>query len=368
VRDLSYNPANFRREYVQTAERLERVVEELRRSDAIGVDLEMGQRVERLPGGRQEWKHILALIQVASDTVSVLIDPLRCADLSPLAPIMKGPIRKVFLGGGQDIALLQRSGIPAHAIVDVGEIALGIFGRREDGMAALSHRMFGISLDKTVRRADWMVRPLNPTLAAYAYRDAELTLLIYRWFQANYPDIVRSHERDELDPPLPRGTPEWLEIAVTRPSTDALAIVMGFGMDANKEAERLSGDVIAVLRGVTAPRLANRLVRIASDLGLRGVLPDILPLAGSHSSVVRSSAARALGHLGTAEEVEAPLLSLAHDPVEEVRKVAEAALKELATPPPPAVLEEETDETGSLDENTLAALRRLLETTDSEKT
>jgi ribonuclease D len=84
---------------VQTAERLDRVVEELRRSDAIGVDLEMGQRVVRLPGGRQEWKHILALIQVASDTVSVLIDPLRCGDLSPLAPIMKGPTRKVFLGG-----------------------------------------------------------------------------------------------------------------------------------------------------------------------------------------------------------------------------------------------------------------------------
>jgi len=121
-----------------------------------------------------------------------------------------------------------------------------------------------------------------------------------------------------------------------------------------------------VLRGVTAPRLANRLVRIASDLGLRGVVPDILPLAGSHSSVVRSSAARALGHLGTAEEVEAPLRALAHDPVQEVRKVAEAALKELATPPPPVVLEEETDETGSLDDNTLAALRRLLETTDSE--
>jgi len=368
VRDLSYNPATFRREYVQTAERLERVVEELRESDAIGVDLEMGQRVERLPGGRQEWKHILALIQVASDTVSVLIDPLRCRDLSPLAAIMKGPIRKVFLGGGQDIVLLQRHKIPAHAIVDVGEIALGIFGRREDGMAALSHRIFGLSLDKTIRRADWMVRPINPTLAAYAYRDAELTLLIYRWFQANYPDVVHAHERDELDPPLPRGTPEWLEIAVTKPSADALAVVMGCGIDVSQDAGRLSGDVIAVLRGVTAPRLANRLVRIASDLGLRGVLPDILPLTRSHSSVVRSSAARALGHLGTPVEVEAPLQALAHDPIEEVRKVAEAALKELAAPPPPVALEEEVDETGSLDENTLSALRRLLETTEPDKT
>ena len=57
-------------------------------------------------------------------------------------------------------------------------------------MAALSRRIFGLSLDKSVRRTDWMHRPLNPALLAYAYRDAELTLLIYRWFQEHYPEAV----------------------------------------------------------------------------------------------------------------------------------------------------------------------------------
>ena len=198
-----YRPGQFRRLLVQDDTELARVVDELEQSEAIGVDLEMGQRAERKAGGYQEWVHILALIQIASPELSVAIDPLRISKLQLLAPLMGGPVRKVFLGGGQDASLLERSGIPARSIVDVGEVALAIFGRREDGMAALAHRVFGISLDKTVRRADWLVRPINPVLLAYAHRDAELTLLLFRWFEREYPEVVKYHERYELDPQLP---------------------------------------------------------------------------------------------------------------------------------------------------------------------
>jgi hypothetical protein len=327
--DVTYDPARWRRVHVQDEATLRQVAAELQHAPAIGVDLEMGQRVERRPGGQQEWIHILALVQIASDTLSVIVDPLRCRDLSPLRPIMVGPARKVFLGGGQDVALLEKAGLPPRTIVDVGEIGLAIYGRREDGMAALSRRMFGLSLDKTVRRTDWMVRPLNPTLLTYAYRDAELTLTIYHWFQQHFPDVVRDHERLLLDPPLPKDTAEWLRAAFGRQSGDAYAIAMEQGIDPRSHVDRLSADVEHVLGQVSAPRMVNRLVRIATDLGLQPVVPSILPLVQSSSSLLRASVARSLGKLSTQEVVEAPLEQLKQDSVEEVQRAAASALKEL---------------------------------------
>jgi 3'-5' exonuclease/HEAT repeats len=367
--NVGYDPTRWRRVHVQDVTALCEVTKELMCADAIGVDLEMGQRVERKPGGQQEWIHILALVQIASDTLSVIVDPLRCTDLSPLGPLLAGPIRKVFLGGGQDVALLEKAGIPARNIVDVGEIGLAIYGRREDGMAALSRRMFGLSLDKTVRRTDWMVRPLNPTLLSYAYRDAELTLTIYRWFTANYPDVVRAHERVLLDPPLPLGTPEWLEIAFAKQSGEAYTIAMERGLDPRSHAPRLTTDLSAALREVSAPRMVNKLVRMAADLGLEALVPAILPLIKSSSSLVRASAARALGRLASPEIGKGLLEGLKDDPIEEVRKTAGTALKEMKkrVSEPDAQPEDEPSEpVPSLDDDTRSALQRLLQQMESE--
>lgn len=97
--EIQYRPECYRREYVESPDALQRAVDDLFGADAVGVDIEMGQRMIRRPGGVQEWKHILALIQLASDEVSVVVDPLRCSDLSPLTPLLGGKTTKVFLGG-----------------------------------------------------------------------------------------------------------------------------------------------------------------------------------------------------------------------------------------------------------------------------
>ena len=122
----AYNPLQFERVHIRTDDALKAIAPRFESADAVGIDIEMGQHVERRPGGVQEWTHILALIQIASESLSVVIDPLRCRDLSPLRPLLAGKTRKVFLGGGQDSALLESAGIPAHNIVDVGEIALAV--------------------------------------------------------------------------------------------------------------------------------------------------------------------------------------------------------------------------------------------------
>lgn len=362
----AFRVAPHRRVLVTDTQALRVEVEALSESPAVGVDLEMGQRVERRPGGLQEWKHILALIQIASDDLSVVVDPLRCDDLSPLRPLMAGQTRKVFLGGGQDVALLEGADIPARNIVDVGEVALGIWGRREDGMAALSRRMFGLSLDKTVRRADWLARPLNPTLLAYAHQDAELTLMIYQWFQQHYPMEVALHERLELDPRLDLSTPAWLLAVMRRSPSDALLALAECGLDRDKDREQIDGALARLLETLLPPRQLSRLLRVIGELEARSLVPLVLAYTEYSTSIVRAAAARTLGAIGELDLVEVALTPLKEDPVEDVRKAADGALKELRRPrrrEPESV--EASPEDTSIDEGARSALEALLRQMES---
>ncbi|MGH2442135.1 MAG: hypothetical protein ACRDFX_03095 [Chloroflexota bacterium] len=347
----------FRRVLVEDATGLHFLLPELNRQQVLGIDLEMGQRVIRKPGGVQEWTHTLALIQIAAGDLSVVIDPLRCPTDS-LAPLMSGPARKVFLGGGQDAALLDKAGIPAINIADVGEVAYALYGRREDGMAALAMRIFGISLDKTVRRTDWLLRPLNPTLLAYAHRDAELTLGIYHWFQREHPEVLRMHERPVLDESLPSTAPPWLLQAVSRSSVDAVGVVMAHDLSPATDVEVLADAIRPYLARETAPRLLNRLVRVAGDLHCVPLLPYIEGLVTSRSSLLRASAARAIGQLGEGEKGEASLRQLLEDPVLDVRRSAEGGLRELRRPSRPIEAEVE-EEQPSIGGDALSALEAL---------
>jgi hypothetical protein len=360
---------SFRRVFAASEDALLAVLPELEAGDVVAVDVEMGQRVHRRPGGYQEWIHILALIQLAAGTVSVVVDPLRCSVL-PLRGLMAGNARKVFLGGGQDAALLEKAGIPARNIVDVGEAAYALFGRREDGMAALARRIFDLSLDKTVRRTDWMARPINPTLLAYAHRDAELTLAIFRWFEREHPEILRFHQRRELETSLPAGAPPWLTLCLERSSPDPIAVVMAQGLDPARDADRLADEMRPYLTETDAPRLLNKLLRLAGDLGLSALTPDILPLAESRSSLLRASAARAIGQIADSEVAEPVLFRLKDDPIEDVRKAATAAEHDLRARTKKQKEEDELveeDEAPSLGGDALSALLQLKERLESSE-
>lgn len=362
-----YAPSDFRRVYVETQADLELVAEELAGAEAVGVDLEMGQRMRREMGGERIWSHVIALVQIASDHLSAVIDPLRCADLSPLMPLMHGPARKVFLGGGQDAALLGREDLLPRNVVDVGEVALGLFGRKQDGMAALALRIFGLTLDKTVRRTDWLSRPLNGGLITYAHRDAELTLLIYHWFVKHYSAELRAHEREYLEPTAPPGTPPWLQEAMRRSSQDLGFVLTEHGLDTARDQDLITREVGCALDQARSPRQAGRLMRIAGDLHLADLAPAVAQRASEPSSITRAAVARSLGAIGNPEVAGPVLDKLAEDPLEDVRTAVEHARKAMerakAAPEDEEAADtgkaEESD--GSLDDETRAALQRLLE-------
>ena len=76
------------------------------------------------------------------------------------------------------------------------------------------------------------------------------------------------------------------------------------------------------------PLYRNRLLRLIADLSLTQLTPDIVPLLHSVASDERASGARTLGRLGV-KSVQDSLRPLLADPVDDVRKAAQAALRNL---------------------------------------
>ena len=355
------SPPSYRRVLVERFDDLAAVLPPLMHADAIGLDVEMGQRIERLPGGLTKGKQVLALVQIAGGDLSVVIDPLRVRDLSPLRPLMaaRSPV-KVVLGGATDVQLLHEHNLPVRTITDLGEMAVAVYGHREEGMQALADRALGIHIDKSVRRENWLHRPVNPTMLTYAFRDAELTLQLYRWFQETHPDLVRAHVRLELTPPPPETLAPWIKQFLLK-RRDLTLLLQEEGIDPEKENGRLSADTRLALTLDLTPNQRRRVIRAVGELGLKDLYPELAALAGSSSGVFRAAAARALGKLET--EAARPLLEeLKNDHLEDVRNSAQAGLRDLTNgPKKKAVALEQSEEPPALKPDAMAALGRLMQ-------
>jgi HEAT repeat protein len=74
------------------------------------------------------------------------------------------------------------------------------------------------------------------------------------------------------------------------------------------------------------PMHRSRLLRLIADLSLVQLEVDILPLLHATTADERSASVRALGRLGVKSAEEAMRSLLVDDPVQEVRKAAQASL------------------------------------------
>lgn len=348
---------NFRRVFVDRPEGLKSVVESLMETDAIGLDVEMGQRIERLPGGVTKGKQLLALIQLAGDDLSVAIDPTRVRDLEALEPLMVAPIVKVVLGGATDVELLFERGLNVRTVADLAEMAISVFGHKQEGMRALADRALGVHVDKSIRREDWLRRPVDPAMLNYAHRDAELTLLLYRWFQSEHPDLIKGHVRSQLTPTPPPGVPGWIQKCLMK-RIDPVRFLKEEGVDVEGEVAQLLQDIRIARAQELTPAQERRVVRLIGELRLSALYPDVVPYAESPSSVFRSTAARALGKL--ANEAARPILHrLLEDQIPDVRTAAQVGLRDLNAGPPKTSLNDDEGAPAGLKPEALAALQRL---------
>ena len=65
----------------------------------------------------------------------------------------------MFHGITLDRDMLEGAGLTLRMVTDLGDLARSAYGKGEASLAALSRRAFGIGMDKSLQRSDWLHRP-----------------------------------------------------------------------------------------------------------------------------------------------------------------------------------------------------------------
>lgn len=124
----------------------------------------------------------LSIIQIASSNDRIIIDVLAGIDISALKAIMDDEnIVKVFHAPGQDFdILLHLFGELPKNVFDT-QTAAGVIGLDDImGYGRLCKELLHINLDKSMQKANWLLRPLKKELLDYAIKDVEYLVPLYR--------------------------------------------------------------------------------------------------------------------------------------------------------------------------------------------
>lgn len=152
---------------------LEKMVRSVEKEKAVAVDLEADSMYH--------YQEKVCLIQIATEKISVVIDPLAIKDLSPLKPFFSNPdIQKIFHGADYDVRSLYRDfKIRINNLFDT-ELASRFLGIKETGLQAVLKTFFNVNVDKKYQKKDWSKRPLPKEMMAYASKDVIYLLPLAR--------------------------------------------------------------------------------------------------------------------------------------------------------------------------------------------
>jgi ribonuclease D len=160
-------------EWIETPSRLEEAARILGQAEIIGADLEADSM--------HHYFEKVCLLQIATESVSYIVDPLAVRDLSALRPVFSNPrLRKVFHGADYDIRSLYRDfQIKVENLFDT-QLACLFLGLRETSLEALLRNRFQVNLNKKFQQADWSQRPLSPEMVEYAAMDGRYLIPLAR--------------------------------------------------------------------------------------------------------------------------------------------------------------------------------------------
>ncbi len=320
-------PPRGERFWVERPVQLVHAVELLKQSSVVAVDAEFTQVRSRAQREAVSTVPRLALLQLAIEKHCFVVDALRLQDLEPLTAVLgQREIAVLLHGAGADLRVMAERGLYVTHYYDLEATSRSIFGQHESSLAAMLQRAFGFHLDKTLQRTDWTRRPLPPAMIAYAARDAEATLALYHWLDQYYRSILQLHEHT--------GEPEhvapWIEpfLRGNSPLSPEMAVAEAKAQGIIENKAQLVTDCRAALRNVKQPMHRSRLLRLIADLALVQLVPDILPLLEAETSDERAASVRALGRMNVKSALE-PISQLLTDPVQDVRKAAQLAVRNL---------------------------------------
>jgi ribonuclease D len=157
--------------YVDTAPELAAFVAAVSQESRVGVDTEAASF--------HRYRDRIYLLQISSPTQTALIDPVAIPDLGPLGTVLADPkIEKTFHDADYDLRVLDRDyGFRAVRLFDT-RIAAQFAGEPAIGLAALLEKYLQVKLDKEHQKADWSLRPLPPSMLAYAAADTQYLLAL----------------------------------------------------------------------------------------------------------------------------------------------------------------------------------------------
>lgn len=172
--------------YVTDSDALKGLVKQLRRAPVVGIDTEFMR--ERTYFAR------LCLIQLATDDVAAIVDPLACEDLTPLCELFADlSVVKVLHAGGQDLEIFFRQcGHALNPVFDT-QVAATLTGYPQQvGYGALVQEITGVKLDKGDSYTDWSRRPLYDTQLEYALNDVRYLPEMYRELKSRLDSTGRA--------------------------------------------------------------------------------------------------------------------------------------------------------------------------------
>jgi len=266
--------------YVDTPPALAELIAAVRRESRVAVDTEAASF--------HRYHDRIFLVQLASPSLTAIIDPLAIADLSPVGGLLDDPkVEKIFHDADYDLRILDRDyAFRARRLFDT-RIAAQLAGEPAVGLAALLEKYVGVKLAKEHQKADWSRRPLPPAMLAYAAADTQHLPALREALRARLAALGRlpwaEEECTRLEELRWTGPPEG-----------------GAGADANKTA---AGSVVAV------PQI--RSARPMKSLPFRASRHAAVAIAKTFGTSMRSQSPRnrrsAVNALATASGANRPV-------------------------------------------------------------
>lgn len=180
---------------IDTTAALADACKDLAKSEFITIDTEFLRETTFWPE--------LCLVQMASPTLEVLVDPLaKGIDLTPLFELMADTnVVKVFHAARQDIEIIHHlGGLIPHPIFDT-QVAAMVCGFGDSiSYDQLVQKIKNVQIDKSSRFTDWSRRPLSEKQLDYALADVTHLRDVYLSLKAQLEREGRSSWlKEEMD-------------------------------------------------------------------------------------------------------------------------------------------------------------------------
>jgi ribonuclease D len=156
---------------VADEESLGRLARDLESYPVVAVDTESNSL--------HAYRERVCLIQFSTPAADYIVDPIKLADLSALAPLFANPDQqKIFHAAEYDLVCLKRDYHFQFANIFDTMSTARTLGWPQVGLAAILGAHFGVTMNKKYQRADWKHRPLTPEQLDYARLDTHYLIAL----------------------------------------------------------------------------------------------------------------------------------------------------------------------------------------------